>query len=135
VLGELLTGSLLGADRRVRLVVPLAAGGFVPVLAFAAGPPLAVAVALLVVAGLDTSYLLGLDQLALRAVPEDVRRRGFTLLMAGTMVTQGLGFAAAGALAEWLPTTTVIPLAAASGLAVALIVGRRLRKVVPALVG
>ena len=128
MLGELLAGSLLAADRRTRLVVPLAAAGFVPLLPFAFAPSLPVAIALLVLSGLGTSYLIGLDQMALAAVPEDIRRRAFTLLQAGSMVTQGLGFAAAGAIAEWLPVTTVIPLLAGSGLVVALVVGSRLRR-------
>ncbi len=138
VLGELLAGSLMAPDRRARLVVPLAAAGFVPVLLFAAGPSLPVAIGLLVLAGLGTSYLIGLDQLALAAVPEDIRRRAFTLLGAGSMVTQGLGFAAAGALAEWLPVTTAVPLLAGCGIATVLVAGVRLRRrrtTAPAAVG
>ncbi len=128
VLGELLAGSVLAADRRTRLVVPLAAAGFVPVLLFAFTPSLPVAIALLVASGLGTSYLIGLDQIALAAVPEDLRRRAFTLLQAGSMVGQGLGFAVAGAIAEWLPVTTAIPLLASCGLVVVLAVGARLRR-------
>jgi hypothetical protein len=128
VLGEFLSGTFLSAQRRARLVVPVAAYGFVPVLGFAAGPSLPVAVAMLVLAGLGNGYLLGLDQLMVAAVPEDVRRRCFTLLGAGTMVTQGLGFAAAGAAAEWLPVPVVVPIAAACGIAVVLAAGARLRK-------
>jgi len=132
VLGELLAGSLLAADRRTRLVVPLAAAGFVPVLLFAFAPSLPVAITLLVLSGLGTSYLIGLDQLALATVPEEIRRRAFTLLQAGSMVSQGLGFAAAGAVAERLPVTTVIPLLAACGLAAVTLVGVRLRRAHPA---
>lgn len=131
VLGELLAGSLLTAAWRARLVVPLAAAGFVPVLLFATTPSLPVAMAVLVLSGLAGSYLMGLDQLALATVPEDLRRRGFALQSAGMMVTQGLGFAAAGAMAEWLPVTVVIPLFAGSGLVVALVVGRRLGRSQP----
>lgn len=131
VLGELLAGSLLAADRRTRLVVPLAAAGFVPVLLFAFAPSLPVAIALLVLSGLGSSYLIGLDQIALATVPEDVRRRAFTVLQAGSMVSQGLGFAAAGALAEWLPVTTVIPLLGGTGLVAVVLVGARLRRTHP----
>lgn len=126
-LGELLTGSLLRPERRLRLLVPVAVAGFVPVLGFAITPPLAVAVGLLVLAGMGFSYMIGLDQLAVAALPDDVRRQAFSLLTAGMMVTQGLGFACAGALAEWLPVPMVITLVAASGLLVTLAAGMRLR--------
>ncbi len=125
VIGELVVGSRVSPPRRVRLVVPLAVAGFVPPLAFAFGPPLPVALGLLVLAGMG-AYLIGLDQLALATVPEHARRPAFALLGAGMMVTQGLGFAAAGALAEWLPVTAVVPLFAAAGLVVVLVVARRL---------
>jgi hypothetical protein len=91
------------------------------------GLALPVVIALLVVAGAAGSYLIGLDELAIPTVPEDVRRRSFTLLGAGTMVTRGLGFAAARALAEWLPVTVVVPLAALGGLATVVVVSIRLR--------
>ena len=123
VLGEVVVGSRVTPARRIRLVVPLAAAGFVPPLLFAFGPPLVAAVGLLVLAG-SGAYLIGLDQLALAAAPTTARRSAFTLLGAGMMVTQGLGFAAAGAAAEWLPVTAVIPLSAATGLLVVLAVGR-----------
>jgi hypothetical protein len=42
-------------------------------------------------------------------------------------VTRGLGFAAARALAEWLPVTVVVLLAALGGLATVVVVGIRLR--------
>lgn len=126
VLGELLAGSFLTSERRARLLVPLAAGGFVPVLLFVWSPGLPVAVALLVIAGLGNSFYLGLDQLVVGAVPEVDRRPVFTLIGAGTMVTQGLGFAAAGTLAEWLPIEVVLPFIAACGLAAVVAAGRRL---------
>jgi hypothetical protein len=126
VLGELLAGTRLSADRRARLVVPMAAFGFVPVLGFAVEPSLPVAIALLVVAGLGTSYMIGLDQIAVATVPDDVRRRTFTLLGGGMMVTQGLGFAAAGALAEYLPIPVVVPLVALAGIGTVLLAGRSL---------
>ncbi len=40
---------------------------------------------------------------------------------------QGLGFAAADAVAEWLPPTAVILLFAGAGLVVVLVAGRTLR--------
>ena len=126
VLGELLAGTFLPPDRRARLIVPLAAFGFVPVLGFALEPSLPVAIALLVVAGLGTSYMIGLDQISVATIPDEVRRHTFALLGAGMMVTQGLGFAAAGALAEFLPVPVVVPLVALAGLTTVLLAGRSL---------
>jgi hypothetical protein len=126
VLGEVLTGTRLSADRRARLVVPMAAAGFVPVLGFAVEPALPVAIALLVVAGSLAGYMIGLDQIAVATIPDDVRRRTFTLLGGGMMVTQGLGFAAAGALAEYLPIPVVVPLVALTGIGAVLLAGRPL---------
>lgn len=77
--------------------------------------------ALLVVAGAGVSHLQGLDRLSLRVVPPAVRRESFALVYAGQMTTQGLCYAAAGAAAEHLPASTVIPLAAGCGLAVLLL--------------
>ncbi|MFC4947844.1 hypothetical protein [Pseudonocardia sp. GCM10023141] len=131
VLGELLTGSLMRPAQRVRWLVPVAVAGFVPVLGYAFAPPLAVTITLLVVAGAGMSYLIGLDQLAVAAIDEDARRQAFTVLTAGNMVTQGLGFAAAGALAEWLPVPAAVPLLAATGLTVTLLAGRHLRRTHP----
>ena len=97
-----------------------------PVLFLAAAPPLPVAVGLLVLAGLSAGHHLGLDRIALATVPEELRRPGFTLLGAGLMVSQGLGFAAAGALAEWLPVPVVLPLLAGAGAVLTLMAGRAL---------
>ncbi|MGI5130270.1 MFS transporter [Pseudonocardia sp. CA-107938] len=126
VLGEVLAGTLLPADRRTRLVVPIAAFAFVPVLGFGIEPSLPLAIALLVLGGLGSSYMIGLDQIAVATIPDDVRRRTFTLLSGGMMVTQGLGFAAAGALAEHLPIPVVVPVLALAGIGTVLLVGRSL---------
>lgn len=131
VIGEVIVGSRVPPALRTRLVVPLAAGGFLPPLFFVFGPPLPVAIGLLVLAGLG-AYFIGLDQIVLTLVPENRRRQAFTLLGGGAMVTQGLGFAAAGATAQWWAPAVVIPVFAGVGLIVVLVVGRRLRTVAPA---
>jgi hypothetical protein len=118
VVGELAGIWLIPARLRGRLVAPLAACGFVPLLCFAAHPPFAAALALLGACGLSAAYLLGLDQLLLEATPPALLGRAYAVNSAGLMSAQGLGFAAAGALGEILPPDTVIALTAAAGLAV-----------------
>jgi len=115
VLGELVAARL-PVRLRVRLVLPTAALALAPLLGFLATPPLPVAAGLLALAGTGLAYGLGLDALLLAATPEAARGRVLTLQSAGLMVSQGLGFAAAGALGTVLAPGTAVAVAAAVGL-------------------
>ncbi|MGW0856666.1 MFS transporter [Streptomyces sp. NPDC002690] len=116
VVGELLAGTLLTAGTRVRMVLPTAVLMFLPLLGFTFRPGLWASVALLAVCGLGFTYAMGLDQRVLDATPEDLRGRALTITLAGLMITQGLGFAAAGVVAEFLPLHLVIATAGSCGL-------------------
>ena len=116
VVGELLAGTLLTARTRVRMVLPTAVLMFLPLLGFAFRPGLWTSVALLTVCGLGFTYAMGLDQRVLDATPEELRGRALTITLAGLMITQGLGFAAAGAVAEFLPPHIVIVIVGSLGL-------------------
>ncbi|WP_340561903.1 MFS transporter [Streptomyces sp. GSL17-111] len=116
VVGELLAGTLLSARTRVRMMLPTAVLMFVPLLGFAFRPGLWASVALLTVCGLGFTYAMGLDQRVIDATPEALRGRALTITLAGLMITQGLGFAAAGAVAEFLPPHVVIVLVGSLGL-------------------
>jgi hypothetical protein len=118
VVGELAGIWLIPAARRGGLTAPLAACGFVPLLAFACRPPLAVALALLGAAGLCGAYMLGLDQLILDAGPPELLGRVYTVNSSVLMATQGVGFAVAGALGEVMPPDLTIVAAGAAGLLV-----------------
>jgi hypothetical protein len=118
VTGELAGVWLIPAARRGRLAAPLAACGFVPFLVFALRPPLVPALVLLATAGLSGAYMLGLDQLVLDVTPPDLLGRAYTVNSSGLMTTQGLGFAAAGAVGEVLPADAAITIAGAMGLLV-----------------
>jgi hypothetical protein len=118
VAGELAGVWLIPAARRARLTAPLAACGFVPLAVFAARPPLVPALVLLVTAGLCGAYMLGLDQLVLDVTPPELLGRAYAVNSSGLMATQGLGFAAAGALGEVVPPDAAITIAGAAGLAV-----------------
>jgi len=116
VIGDLLGVWLLTAHQQRLLIAPLAALCFLPYLAFVARPPLAVALALLVVSGLGFAYLLGLDGLLRDTTPRPLFARAMAINTAGLMTIQGIGYAAAGALAEILNPAQVIAVAGAGGL-------------------
>ena len=100
----LITGDLLGvwfvSPRRQRRIIGIAAAAsFVPYLAFFGTPPIAVALPLLVCAGLGSMYSLGLDALVRQAAPEHLFARTMAVNTAGLLTTQALGFPLAGAVA------------------------------------
>jgi MFS family permease len=117
-IGEVAALWWISPARRVRLLRPLAAAGFVPFLLFAFAPALLPSLGLLVLAGLGAAYIPGADALLLEETPEELRGRVFTLSTAGLMTTQGLGFAASGAVAEVLSVNATITLAGLAGLTV-----------------
>ncbi|MCQ9184600.1 MFS transporter [Streptomyces sp. IBSBF 2953] len=117
VIGEVLAGTLLRPGTRVRLVLPLGCLMFVPLVFFVFAPGLVPAILLLVACGCGFTYAMGLDQRVLDATPEGLRGRALTITMAGLMIGQGVGFAAAGAAAEFLPAHLVVAVAGVLGLA------------------
>ncbi|MDX6565029.1 MAG: hypothetical protein QOE10_691, partial [Gaiellales bacterium] len=117
IVGEIASLWLLSPARRPRAVVPLACWIFVPYTVFVLEPRLELAVLLLFLSGLGHGYSLGLDTLILRYAPDGLRDRVFTVFTAGLMAIQGLGFAAAGALAELVPPHVAIVVADGCGFA------------------
>jgi hypothetical protein len=118
IAGDLAGVWLLTPGRQRRLIAPIAAAGFVPYLVFVARPPVEVAIPLLALAGTGAAYFLGLDALVRDTTPRPLFARTMAISQAGTMTIQGLGFAAAGALAEVLHPSAVIACAGALGLVV-----------------
>ena len=118
IAGELLGIWFVPPRWRRRLVGVLAAVTFLPLLAFAVQPGLAVALVLLVASGLCSVWVLGLDALILEVTPEPLLGRVFTVNTAGLVGLQGFGFAAAGALAEVVAPHVAIVIAALAGLLV-----------------
>jgi predicted MFS family arabinose efflux permease len=116
VAGMLAAGAWLSPSRRLRLMVPLASWTFLPLLGFGARPGLIPAMALLVLSGLGWAYSIGLDQRLLEATPEHLRGRSLTLATSGLMLANGLGFAAAGAAAEFASPQAVIVVSSLAGL-------------------
>jgi predicted MFS family arabinose efflux permease len=116
VAGMLVAGSRLGPSRRLRFMVPLATWTFVPLLCFVARPALIPAVALLALSGLGWAYSIGLDQRLLEVTPQHLRGRTLSLATSGLMLANGLGFAAAGAAAEFASPHAVIVASSLAGL-------------------
>ncbi|KMO99428.1 MFS transporter [Streptomyces roseus] len=131
IAGELWAGSVLGPRARSRLVVPLAAAGLLPLLAYAFRPGTAAVLAVLLLAGLAHAYTLGLDQWYVEAVPDALRGRAMTLLSTGLMTLQGIGMALAGLAAEFLPVHVVVAGAGVLGTAVVLLLLAELRSAGP----
>jgi hypothetical protein len=117
IVGEVIAIWFVPPAWRLRLIGVLAAATFVPLLAFAARPGIALALPLLVASGLCSAWVLGQDALILEVTPEHLLGRVFSVNTAGLISLQGLGFAAAGALAEVVPPHVAIVIAAVAGLA------------------
>jgi hypothetical protein len=91
---------------------------FFPLLCFAVQPGIRWAFLALFGSGLGASFQLGLDQLVLAGVPDQLRARPLAIQPTGLMFCQGIGFAATGAAAELLPARVVITAAGCCGLGV-----------------
>ncbi|MCJ1680829.1 MFS transporter [Streptomyces sp. APSN-46.1] len=127
VAGELWAGAGLTARTRSRVVVPLAVAGPLPLLVYAVRPGVPVLLGALLLAGLAHAYTLGLDQMWVDAVPEELRGRAMTLLSTGLMTFQGVGMALAGLAAEFVPVHVVVTAAALLGAAVTALLFAELR--------
>jgi hypothetical protein len=117
IAGEVIAIWLVPPEWRMRTIGLLAAVEFVPLLAFAGQPGLAVALPLLVASGLCSAWILGQDALILEITPEHLMGRVFSVNSAGLISLQGFGFAAAGALAELVDPHVAIVIAGVTGLA------------------
>ncbi|MFF0744008.1 MFS transporter [Streptomyces sp. NPDC004111] len=125
---ELYVGSRLSARARSRLVLPAASLGLLPLVGYAAAPSLAWAVALGVLVGFSGSYIIGLDQWFVDALPEELRGRAMTLQTAGLMTVQGVGMALAGLVAEFVPVRLAVAGAGAVGTLCTLLLVREIRR-------
>jgi predicted MFS family arabinose efflux permease len=100
IAGDFAAGRLLRPATRERLTIPLMVVAGLPLLAFAAGPPLPAAACLLAVTGIGPAYILGIQRRFLDAVPAPVLGQAFGLLSMGLMTFQGAGPTLFGAAAE-----------------------------------
>ncbi|MFJ5110885.1 MFS transporter [Streptomyces sp. NPDC088551] len=131
IVAELYVGTALSPSARSRLVLPVAGFGLLPLLVYGAEPGLGWALTALVLAGAGAAYVIGLDQWFVAAVPEELRGRAMTLLTAGLMTIQGLGMAAAGLAAEFLPVHQVVAGAGVIGTLCCLVLVREVHRSAP----
>ena len=120
VLGALWLTRLVRPVTRLELMGPLAVLSSAPLLFLLAHPPLPLALALLVVSGVGTSYQLPANAAFMQAVPAERRGQAFGLVSAGLIAGQGGSIAAAGALADAFSPGPVIAVAGALGVLAAL---------------
>ncbi len=116
VIGDLLFVWFVPVAWRVRSTMPLALALTVSLVLFAARPPFAVQLALLVAGGMCSAYGLGLDQSLRGDTPPRLLARVYAINGTGLMVSQGLGFAVAGAVAGVMSPDATIAVAGALGL-------------------
>jgi MFS family permease len=115
VAADALAARLLPADWQRRIIVPAALLSFAALAGFAVSPGLALALVLLVVCGLGSAWMAGMDGLLVTVAPPALRNRALGLSSAGLMFTQGAGFALWGVAGQYVPLPVVIPAAAVAG--------------------
>jgi MFS family permease len=116
VIGALLIGRLMAPRTRLRMMRPLAAAAFVPLVLTGLHPPVWGAVVLWMLSGIGLAYQLPANATFMMAVPPDARGRAFGLAQTGIQALQGLSIAGAGALALLVPPHRVVALAGVLGL-------------------
>jgi hypothetical protein len=128
IAGDFAAGRLLRPAIRERLTVPLMMVAGLPLLAFAAGPPLPAAAGLLTVTGIGPAYILGIQRRFLDAVPAPVLGQAFGLLTTGLMTFQGAGPALLGAVTQLALPGQAMALAGAATIITALSLHPALRR-------
>jgi MFS family permease len=120
VAGDLLGVWLLSSRWQRRIVGAAGLASFLPYLAFALSPPVAVCLPLLVASGMCSMYSLGLDARVRDAAPQALFARMMAINSAGLLTIQALGFPLAGAIAGWAGPGPAVAIAGACGLAAVL---------------
>jgi Major Facilitator Superfamily len=123
LVGDVVVGRFCRPAARPRLAFPLALLVGVPLLALGLRPPLLLAAAALIAAGVGCAYPLGLQQAFLDSVPARIRGQGFGLNTTGLMGGQGLLPSAFGGIAAVVGPAAAI--AVAGGVCVLAVAGLR----------
>lgn len=116
LVGNLVLGRLVAADRRIAWMRPLGVLGVAPLIVTVAQPSLWVTVLLWGVAGFGSALHLPAITTFIAHTPTVMRARAFGLADSGLQAVQGLGLVAGGALAQVMAPSSVVALAGAVGL-------------------
>ncbi|GAB1823378.1 MFS transporter [Herbidospora sp. RD11066] len=123
--GDIVVGRAFAPAVRERLVPPLLLVMGTPPIAIVLDPPHPVAVALYVVTGIGSAYLLGLQRRFLEAVPSALQGQGFAVLNTTTMTVQGIGPLVFGGVAEFLTVGHAIALTGIGSVVTTLVLLRK----------
>jgi predicted MFS family arabinose efflux permease len=125
--GDTLTGRFVPARWRGHLSAPLRLLLAAPYLVFAVQPGLPVAVVAVVLASVGYSASLLLQQRLMALTPDELSGHALGLHSAGTLAMQGVGAAAAGAVAERTSPGAAMAVMAMISVAVTLVLAPGLR--------
>ncbi|MCT2587909.1 MFS transporter [Actinophytocola gossypii] len=121
VVGTYVLSRFVPAHHRVRVMGVLAAASSATLILFALNPHVAFAIGLLALSGAFGAYQITVSATFTSLVPDEIRGGAFGIIRTGLRVSQGVGVAVGGAVAEGIgSTTTTIALAGALGLAIAI---------------
>ena len=121
VLGVYLLSRFVAAQHRVRVMGLLAAGASATLIGFVFHPNLLLALALLAIAGMFGAYQITVSATFNSLVPNDIRGGAFGIIRTGLRVSQGIGVAIGGAVAQGIGSATnTIALAGVVGVVIAI---------------
>jgi predicted MFS family arabinose efflux permease len=120
VVGGVVLSRLVRPATRLEVMGWLAVMSCLPLVFFFSTPPLPLAVGLLVISGIGTTYNLPANAAFMQALPAERRGQAFGLVSAGLVAGQGISIAIAGACAELTSPGVVIGVAGVLGVAAAL---------------
>jgi MFS family permease len=120
VFGTYVLSRFVSAHHRVRIVGVLATASCACLIAFALKPQVVFALVLLALAGAFGAYQITVSATFNTLVPNEIRGGAFGVIRAGLRVSQGIGVAIGGAVAEGIGSATnTIALAGAVGVVIA----------------
>jgi MFS family permease len=121
VVGAYVLSRFVGAHQRVRVMGTLATASSAVLILFAFEPHVVLAICLLALSGAFGAYQITISATFTSLVPDEIRGGAFGVIRTGLRVSQGVGVALGGVVAEVLgSTTTTIALAGALGVAIAI---------------
>jgi MFS family permease len=120
VVGTYVLSRFVTAENRVRVMGVLATFSSATLIAFALTPHVLVAIVLLALAGAFGAYQITVSATFNTVVPNEIRGGAFGVIRTGLRVSQGIGVAIGGAVAELIGSTTAtIALAGLLGVLIA----------------